>query len=114
MQILRSSEGSTTVVDETGRELMELVPLAAVGVELEDVLERVAVALAAPALPRVVVVSREGLTESVAADIPCELVLVDEDRFDDPPVSLHRRAVAGDPAATSVLLRPWQGRGDEA
>lgn len=107
MQIVRGSEGETTVVDDAGRELLELVPLAAAGAELEAVLERLAAALAGPALPRVVVLSREGLTERVAADIACEVVLVEHDAFDDPPVSLHRRVLEADPQATSALLEPW-------
>jgi hypothetical protein len=40
---------------------------------------------------RVLVMYRDGLPEEIRSDLPCEVLLVEEDRFDDPPIRLRRR-----------------------
>ncbi len=106
MRILRGSAGELVVVDAAGRELLELVPLAAAGPELEALLQQLALALdpSLGPLPRVVVWAREGLTEHAAGDIACELVQIDDDPCDDPPRSTRRYVLAADPAAVAALL----------
>jgi hypothetical protein len=105
LRIARAETGEATLVDGEGRELLDFVPLGASGTELAALLARLEAALAAPALPRVAVGYREGLIEAVTADIPCEVVLLEEDPFDEPSVSVRRRVVtAGDPEATSLVI----------
>ncbi len=54
--------------------------------------------------PRMVVCYREGLREDVAADIDCDLILIEDDRFDQPPLQIRRVTTAGDPGAVDTLL----------
>jgi hypothetical protein len=105
LRILRSGNGEATVVDDAGRELLDLVPLEAAGEELSDLLARLDAALSGAVLPRVVVHYREGLIEAVRADLACEVVLIEEDPFDEPTVTVRRRVVdSGDPEATTEAI----------
>jgi hypothetical protein len=105
LRILRTGNGVASVVDEAGRELLDLVPLEAAGEELSDLLARLEAALSGPTLPRIVVHYREGLIEAVQADLACQVVLIEEDPFDEPAVTVRRRMVAsGDPEATTKAI----------
>jgi hypothetical protein len=105
LRIQRSDDNEATLVDEDGRALLDLVPVGTSGQEFSDLLARIEAALNCPALPRVAVGYREGLSETVQADIPCEVVLIEEDPFDEPMVTVRRRLVAlGDPAGTAAAI----------
>ncbi|CAH2605463.1 conserved protein of unknown function (plasmid) [Rhodovastum atsumiense] len=110
LRIVRAETGEVTLIDETdGRELLDLVPLGVTGEELTVLLTRIEMALGLTSLPRIAVGYREGLIEAVHADISCEVVLIEEDPFDEPEVTLRRREVMGDPHATATAI----ARGEE-
>ncbi|MFC7556813.1 hypothetical protein ACFQU7_38260 [Pseudoroseomonas wenyumeiae] len=62
------------------------------------------------ALPRVVVQYREGLFGAVQADRPAEVVLIEEDPHDEPPLALHRHSVGADRAAVEAALAAAERR----
>lgn len=108
MRCVRNSQGQVLVLAEDGRVLAELVGLDATGDEFD------ALAEALPDLlqpPRVLVTYRDGLLGEVQADIPCDVIVIEEDRHDVPPVAIRRRPVpAGDRSAVDAALTGAEAR----
>lgn len=103
MECVREN-GRLLILGDDSHPLAELVPI---GAEQGDAFRRLAEQMAAtlgPALPRVVVTYREGLLDEVRADSACAVLLVEEDPFDEPPVTIRRRETAGDAAAVDAAL----------
>lgn len=104
MQIIRRGPGEASLAAE-GRDLFDLVAVEATEVEFEQFIARLSALFASPeGAPRVVLTYREGLLGAVQAEAPVELIVVEDDPNDMPPLRLVRRTVQADPAALAVTL----------
>jgi hypothetical protein len=111
MRIIRHDNGEATLLGDDDEELLDLIAIAAAGDAFAGLLDRLEAALTTPPLPRIVVGYREGLIETVSADLPCEVVLIEEDPFDEPAVSVVRRLVrTGDHEATGQAIAEGERR----
>ncbi|HWX51588.1 MAG TPA: hypothetical protein VNZ61_26395 [Roseomonas sp.] len=104
MQIIRRGPGEASLTTE-GRDLLDLVAVEASEEEFEQFIARLN-ALFAPSAgaPRVVLTYREGLLGAVQAEAPVEVIVVEDDPHDTPPLRLVRRPVEADPAALAATL----------
>lgn len=104
MQINRRGPGEASLA-EGGRDLLDLVAAEASEAEFDALVERLAALLASGAdLPRLALSYQGGLLGPVQAEIPLQLLVIEEDPQDEPPLRLLRREVAADPAALAALL----------
>jgi hypothetical protein len=109
MEINRRGPGEASLVLE-GREILDLMQVEGSEEEFEQALTRLEDLLCPPSLPRVVVRYREGLFDTVQADLPLQAVLIEEDPHDEPPLALHRHAVAADRTAVEAALSAAERR----
>lgn len=106
MECVRSTDQHMLILADDGRTLAQLVMVAADPGEFDELTDRLAELLQAGPAPRITVRYREGLLEDVRADIACEVVVIEEDRFDDPPICTKLRPVSrGDMAAVNATLK---------
>lgn len=104
MEVLRKSPTQFLVLDGDGTTLAELTAQGATPEQFDALVDRLAMALGAPPA-RIALVFREGLLEESAADLPCELVILEEDRFDQPPAHLRRRLLEqAEPEALDAMV----------
>jgi len=110
MQIIRRGPGEASLADGE-RVLLDLAAVDSDEAEFEQFLDRLS-ALFGPAggRPRVALTLREGLLGAVEAEVPLEVVLVEDDPHDLPPLRLVRRAVEPDPAALAAMLERAERR----
>lgn len=110
MQITRRGPGEASLVLE-GREVLDLLATEAGEAEFEALLARLAGLLdAQQAPPRIAVTWQEGLLGAAQADRPMELLVIEEDPQDEPPLRLLRRPLSGDPAAVDSMLAQAERR----
>ncbi|RKK03104.1 hypothetical protein EBE87_16620 [Pseudoroseomonas wenyumeiae] len=109
MEINRRGPGEASLVRD-GREILDLVQIEGSEEEFEQALAHLEDLLRPAALPRVVVQYREGLFGAVQADRPAEVVLIEEDPHDEPPLALHRHSVGADRAAVEAALAAAERR----
>lgn len=109
MEINRRGPGEASLVRD-GREILDLVQVEGSEEEFEQVLAQLEELLRPATLPRVVVQYREGLFGAAQADQPVDLVLVEEDPHDEPPLALHRQNVAADRMAVEAALAAAERR----
>lgn len=107
MEISRRGPGEACLT-EAGRELLDLVAAEASEAEFDQLVARLQALLDRP--PRLAVTYREGLLEQVQADTACEVVLIEDDPHDEPPLRLRRHQVAADAAALEALLNEAERR----
>lgn len=110
MQINRRSASEASLVQD-GRELLDLTAVEAGEAEFAQLLDRLEAWLAAAGgAPRIALTYREGLLGQVEADLPLQLLVVEEDPHDDPPLRLLRRSVPAGPAALEAMLAVTERR----
>lgn len=104
MQINRKGSGEASLTQD-GRDMLDLLAVEASDEEFDAFLARLEQCLALPdAPPRVALTYREGLLGQVEADLPLQLVVVEEDPHDEPPLRVLRRNVPGGAAALDAML----------
>lgn len=103
MECVRKSDKQVLIVGDDGTPLAELTASAADPEDFDLIAGRLALAVGAPP-PRIAVLYREGLLEGVAADLPCEILAFEEDRFDEPALVLRRRTIAEPDSASLEAL----------
>lgn len=104
MQISRRGPGEASLVQD-GRELADIIVAEAGEAEFEDLLSRLAALLdPAAAAPRILLTYQEGLLGPAQSDRPLELLVIEDDPQDEPPLRLLRRQLPGDPAALDAAL----------
>jgi hypothetical protein len=105
MHIVRNEMGEATLVAADGRELLAISALHASDEEFDTLLSQIETVSDGGAVPRIVVTYKEGLFDSVQADIPCTAILIEEDPFDEPPVAIREKHVTeGNPAGVAVQI----------
>lgn len=110
MEISRRAPGEASLLLE-GREILDLVQVESSQEEFEQALDALdALLRLADTPPRVVVHYKEGLLTAVQSDSAIEAVLIEDDPHDEPPLSLKRQKVAGDPVAVDAALSAAQRR----
>jgi hypothetical protein len=110
MQISRRGPGEASLVQD-GRELCDIVAADADEAEFEALMTRLAGLFGAPeGRPRILLTYQEGLLGPAQADQPLELLVVEEDPQDEPPLRLLRRQLSGDPAALEAALSQAERR----
>ncbi|MBO1076120.1 hypothetical protein [Roseomonas marmotae] len=109
MEISRRGPGEASLVLQ-GREILDLVQVEGSSEEFEQALSQLEELLRPDGLPRVVVQYREGLFAGVSADRPLEVVLVEQDPHDEPPLALHRHSVTADRVAVDAALAAAERR----
>jgi len=110
MQIIRRSPGEASLVDGE-RTLLDLAAVDSDDAEFERFLDRLGGLFgAAGQRPRVALTLREGLLGKVEAEVPLEVVLIEDDPHDLPPLRLVRRAVEPDPPALAAMLERAEQR----
>lgn len=109
MEINRRGPGEASLVRD-GREILDLMQVEGSEEEFEQTLAQLEDLLRPGTLPRVVVQYREGLFGAVQADQPVEVVLVEEDPHDEPPLALHRHSLAADRVAVEAALAAAERR----
>lgn len=109
MEINRRGPGEASIVQD-GREILDLIQVEGSEEEFEQVLAQWENLLRPAALPRVVVQYREGLFATVQADQPLEVVLIEEDPHDEPPLALQRHSVAASRPAVDAALAAAERR----
>jgi antitoxin (DNA-binding transcriptional repressor) of toxin-antitoxin stability system len=104
VQYLRKNDGSSDIVGEDGRVVARIVPGDAGAEAYAAIDERIAQAVAGET-PRVLLTLREGLLEDAQADIECQILLLEDDRFADPKLAIRRRdVVVGEPDSVTKTL----------
>ena len=109
MEINRRGPGEASLVRE-GREILDLMQIEGSEDEFEQALSELEALLRPAAVPRVVVQYREGLFSAVQADRAAEVVLIEDDPHDEPPLALHRHSVSPDRAALEAALAAAERR----
>jgi hypothetical protein len=103
MRMVRHVDGSAALLDESGQPVLELLPAEEDAEAAAALLARLERLLNAP--PRIALGLKEGVLTTVQADIACEVVVIEEDPFDTPPLHIRRRPVAsGDPDAVTAVI----------
>ncbi len=110
MEISRRGPGEASLIMD-GREILDLV----LGEGSEDEFEQALKALEgllhlAGQAPRVIVHYKEGLLASIQADTTLQAVLIEDDPHDEPPLSLKRETVNGNPSAVDTALAAAERR----
>lgn len=108
---LREEEPGLARLREGGRVLLELRAGEMDAAGFAALLERLRAALRPAPPARAVVVYREGLLGPVTAEVPLELLFIEEDPHDTPAVQLRRRRVDGDPGALRAALAEAERQG---
>ncbi|MFC4169095.1 hypothetical protein [Teichococcus aestuarii] len=104
MQINRRGPGEASLTQD-GRDLLDLLAVEASDEEFDAFLARLEQCLALREdMPRIAVTYREGLLGQVEADLPLQLVVVEEDPHDEPPLRVLRRTVPAGTAALDAML----------
>lgn len=103
MELHRRGPGEATLLVGE-REVLHLVAAEGGEEEFEALAARIAQLLRRDGLPRIAVTYQEGLLGAVHAELPVELVFVEEDLNDEPPVQLRRRTLVADPAAVEAAI----------
>lgn len=102
MKLTRNADGELIIVSAQGHTLAYLDLVGEDTAAQDEMLAQLGMALSGAA--RVAVHYREGLLEGVAADLDCEILVVEEDKYDRPPLVLRRRTAQGDGQAVDTLL----------
>lgn len=104
MQIIRRAPGEASLA-EGDRHLLDLFAVEAGDAEFDALLDRLEAALAPAAdLPRLVLTLQEGLPGAAQTETPLELVVIEEDPHDAPPLRMTRRRLVPDAAGLAVTL----------
>ncbi|MCI0754801.1 hypothetical protein [Teichococcus vastitatis] len=104
MQIIRRAPGEASLALGE-RILIDLVAAEVGDEEFEAVLERLEGFLKPTgSQPRLALTLQEGLLGAVQTELPLELVVIEEDPHDLPPLRITRHVVTPDPAALAVML----------
>ncbi|HTR16102.1 MAG TPA: hypothetical protein VMI52_03595 [Acetobacteraceae bacterium] len=105
MHIVRNEEGEATLIAADGRELLAISALLASDEEFDTLLRQIESITGGNSVPRIVVNYKEGLFDTAQADIACEVILIEEDPFDEPPTAICRKSVTeGDPAGVAARI----------
>ncbi|MCQ4159960.1 hypothetical protein NON00_08455 [Roseomonas sp. GC11] len=104
MQINRRGPGEACLVVE-GRDVLDLLIAEASDEEYERVLGKLErLLVSGRGAPRVALSYQGGLLGPVQADVPVEVIVIEEDPHDDPPLRLLRREVGADPAGVEATV----------
>lgn len=104
MQINRRGPGEASLVQD-GRELLDLVAADASEAEFDALLGRLETLLGPQDRPpRIAIAYQGGLLGAVQAEVALQLIVIEEDPHDEPPLRLVQRAVAADPAALAAAV----------
>lgn len=110
MQIIRRGPGEASLA-QGERVLLDLAAVESDEAEFERFLERLDLLLGGDGRrPRVALTLREGLLGPVEAELPLEVVLVEDDPHDLPPLRLVRRVVEADPSALAAMVERAERR----
>lgn len=107
---LRRDEPGLARLVRDGQVLLEIRAEALDGPGFEALLARFEAALRPAAPARAVVTYREGLLAGVQAETALDLVFVEEDPHDVPPVQVRRRRVAPDAEAVRAAIAAAEAR----
>lgn len=103
MDLLRRGAGEACLMHE-GREVLTLLAASSSDDEFAELIRRVELALLEQRRPQVVVVHQEGLLSEVHADIPLDMVFIEHDPHDLPPVRIRHHWPVADPSAVAAAL----------
>ncbi|WP_159999057.1 hypothetical protein [Roseomonas sp. 18066] len=104
MQINRHGPGEASLAQD-GRELADLVAAEASEAEFELLLGQLEALLALRRRsPRVAVTYQGGLLGPVQAELPVQLIVIEEDPHDEPPLRLVQRSIPADAAALEAAV----------
>lgn len=108
-EILRHSPGEASLV-QGNRLVLEFRAGEGGAAEFERILDALEPLLFRDRLPRVVVTYQEGLLAGVQAEQALDLVFVEEDPHDVPPVQIRHRRVTAAPDAVAAALAEVERR----
>lgn len=104
MQINRRGPGEASLALD-GHELADIVAAEADEAEFERLLSQLEALLALrQRSPRVALAYQGGLLGAVQAELPVQLIVIEEDPHDEPPLRLIRRSVPADAAALEAAV----------
>ncbi|ONG44716.1 hypothetical protein BKE38_27440 [Pseudoroseomonas deserti] len=104
MQINRRGPGEASLAQD-GRELADLVAAEASEAEFELLLHQLEALLALRRRsPRIALTYQGGLLGAAHAELPVQLILIEEDPHDEPPLRLVQRSLPADAAALEAAV----------
>lgn len=103
MELRRHGPGEAGLIHED-REILTLLASDSDEGEFDILLQRIGLLFGLPRLPRVVVTYQEGLLGTVHAEQPLDLIFVEDDPNDVPPIQIRRRTVTADPDAAEAAI----------